>query len=238
MINVYHNSFKQGVKEGIPIALGYISVSFAFGMMASNQGLPVWSSVLISFTNLTSAGQFAALGIIQAGGSMLEMALSQLVINLRYFLMSLSLTQKLEEKTNTLQRAIIYYGITDEIFALSSSKPGKVGFRYMIGLMSLPILGWTLGTLLGATASTLMPNIIKDSLGIMIYGMFLAIIVPPCRTSKAVLLVVILAAVLSCLFQLLSSFVAIGSGFVIILCTIISAGIAAILYPIKENDYE
>lgn len=238
MINVYHNSFKQGVKEGIPIALGYISVSFAFGMMAANQGLPVWSSVLISFTNLTSAGQFAALGIIQAGGSMLEMALSQFVINLRYFLMSLSLTQKIDEQTNTLQRAILSHGITDEIFALSSSKPGKVGFFYMIGLMSLPVLGWTLGTFLGGTASMLMPSIVRDSLGIMIYGMFLAIIIPPCRESKSVLMVVALAAVLSCLFQILSSVIAIGSGFVIIFCTILSAGIAAVIYPIQEKDYE
>ena len=96
------NSWKQGLQDGIPIALGYISVSFAFGMMASNQGIPVWASVLISFSNLTSAGQFAGLGIIAANGSMMEMALSQFVINLRYFLMSLSLTQKLDEKTTTL----------------------------------------------------------------------------------------------------------------------------------------
>lgn len=134
------NSWKQGLQDGIPIALGYVSVSFAFGMMASNQGIPVWASVLISFSNLTSAGQFAGLGIIAANGSMMEMALSQFVINVRYFLMSLSLTQKLDEKTKTLQRAVIAHGITDEIFALSSSKPKKVGFLYMISLMFLPFL--------------------------------------------------------------------------------------------------
>ncbi|WP_334258728.1 AzlC family ABC transporter permease [Faecalicoccus pleomorphus] len=219
------NSWKQGLQDGIPIALGYVSVSFAFGMMASNQGIPVWASVLISFSNLTSAGQFAGLGIIAANGSMMEMALSQFVINLRYFLMSLSLTQKLDEKTKTLQRAVIAHGITDEIFAHSSSKPKKVGFLYMISLMFPPILGWTGGTFLGATASTLLPVILRDSLGIMIYGMFLAIIIPPCRTSKNIGIVVLMAAVTSCLFQVLSAYISIGSGFVIILCTLFAAGL-------------
>ena len=230
------NSWKQGLQDGIPIALGYVSVSFAFGMMASNQGIPVWVSVLISFSNLTSAGQFAGLGIIAANGSMMEMALSQFVINLRYFLMSLSLTQKLDEKTKTLQRAVIAHGITDEIFALSSSKPKKVGFLYMISLMFPPILGWTGGTFLGATASTLLPVILRDSLGIMIYGMFLAIIIPPCRTSKNIGIVVLMAAVTSCLFQVLSAYISIGSGFVIILCTLFAAGVGAFLFPIDGEE--
>lgn len=230
------NSWKQGLQDGIPIALGYISVSFAFGMMASNQGIPVWASVLISFSYLTSAGQFAGLGIIAANGSMMEMALSQFVINLRYFLMSLSLTQKLDEKTTTLQRAVIAHGITDEIFALSSSKPKKVGFLYMISLMFLPILGWTGGTFLGAAASTLLPVILRDSLGIMIYGMFLAIIIPPCRTPKNIGIVVLMAAVTSCLFQVLSAYISIGSGFVIILCTLFAAGVGAFLFPIDGEE--
>lgn len=230
------NSWKQGLQDGIPIALGYISVSFAFGMMASNQGIPVWASVLISLSNLTSAGQFAGLGIIAAHGSMMEMALSQFVINLRYFLMSLSLTQKLDDQTTTLQRAVIAHGITDEIFALSSSKPEKVGFFYMISLMVLPILGWTGGTFLGAAASTLLPVILRDSLGIMIYGMFLAIIIPPCRTSKNIGIVVLIAAVTSCLFQVLSAYISIGSGFVIILCTLFAAGIGAFLFPIDGEE--
>ena len=230
------NSWKQGLQDGIPIALGYVSVSFAFGMMASNQGIPVWASVLISLSNLTSAGQFAGLGIIVANGSMMEMALSQFVINLRYFLMSLSLTQKLDDQTTTLQRAVIAHGITDEIFALSSSKPKKVGFLYMISLMFLPILGWVGGTFLGAAASTLLPVILRDSLGIMIYGMFLAIIIPPCRTSKNIGIVVLMAAVTSCLFQVLSAYISIGSGFVIILCTLFAAGVGAFLFPIDGEE--
>lgn len=167
---------------------------------------------------------------------MLEMALSQLIINLRYFLMSLSLTQKVDPKMNTLQRAVIAHGVTDEIFAVSTSRYEGVGFTYMIALMMLPILGWTGGTFLGGAASSLLPLALRDALGIMIYGMFLAIILPPCRRSREIFIVVILSSVMSCLFQLLSSIVTIGSGFVIILCTLAGAGIGAWLYPVTEED--
>ncbi len=194
VIFVIENRFVQGIRDGVPIALGYLSVSFAFGMMAASQGLPLWASVVISFTNLTSAGQFAALGIIASAGSMLEMALSQLIINLRYFLMSLSLTQKVDPKMNTLQRAVIAHGVTDEIFAVSTSRYEGVGFTYMIALMMLPILGWTGGTFLGGAASSLLPLALRDALGIMIYGMFLAIILPPCRRSREIFIVVILSS--------------------------------------------
>lgn len=236
VIFVMQNSFQQGIRDGVPIALGYVSVSFAFGMMAVSQGLPLWVSVMISFTNLTSAGQFAALGIIAAGGSVIEMALSQLIINLRYFLMSLSLTQKIDPQMTTMKRSLISYGVTDEIFAVSSSRYESVGFLYMIGLMALPVLGWTFGTFLGGVASSLLPTAIRDALGIMIYGMFLAIILPPCRKSREIFIVVILASLISCIFQLLSRFVDIGSGFVIIICTVISAGIGAWLYPLQRED--
>ncbi len=172
VIFVIENRFVQGIRDGVPIALGYLSVSFAFGMMAASQGLPLWASVVISFTNLTSAGQFAALGIIASAGSMLEMALSQLIIDVRYFSMSLSLTQKVDPKMNTFQRAVIAHGVTDEIFAVSTSRYEGVGFPYMIALMMLPILGWTGGTFLGGAASSLLPLALRDALGIMIYGMF------------------------------------------------------------------
>ena len=150
------NKFADGIRDGIPIALGYFSVSFAFGMTALTQGVPLWAAVAISFTCLTSAGQFAGLTIIAASGSLIEMALSQFVINLRYFLMSLSLTQKVDPQMPRPQRAIISFGITDEIFALSSSRYNGVGFRYMVGLMTLPIAAWTLGTLCGGVASGLL----------------------------------------------------------------------------------
>lgn len=236
VIYVIENRFQKGIQDGLPIALGYLSVSFAFGMMAANQGMSLWASVMISFTNLTSAGQFAALSIIAAGGSMIEMALSQFIINLRYFLMSLSLTQKVDERMGTVKRMIISHGVTDEIFAVSTSRNEGVGFAYMAALMLLPIIGWTLGTFLGGAVSSLLPMTLRDALGIMIYGMFLAIILPPCHRSREIFMVVIISSLTSCVFQLASSIIKIGSGFVIIICTIVGAGIGAWLYPVEQGE--
>ena len=230
------NKFTDGIRDGIPIALGYFSVSFAFGMTALTQGLPLWAAVAISLTCLTSAGQFAGLTIIAASGSLIEMALSQFIINLRYFLMSLSLTQKVDPAMSRAKRAIISFGITDEIFALASSRYNGVGFRYMIGLLTLPIMGWTLGTLSGGVASGLLPQAIRDALGIMIYGMFLAIILPPCRRSKQITAVEACASALSCLYALLQPYVPISSGFVIIICTIAAAALGAWLFPAQEES--
>lgn len=233
-----HTHFMEGIRDGIPIGLGYVSVSFTFGMMAVSSGVPLWIAVSISLTNLTSAGQFAGLELIILQGSYLEMALTQLIINLRYALMSLSLSQKLDPSLTTVDRCIVAYGITDEIFALASSKSGKVGKRYMAGLIILPVVCWTLGTLLGGAASTILPLAIRDALGLAIYGMFLAIIVPPAKKFSSVRNVVVLAAGLSCLFALVSSYLPISSGFVIIICTMIAAAAGAALFPVQEASHE
>ena len=136
-------SFKMGLRDGIPICLGYISVSFAFGIFAVGSGLSVLEATLISLLNVTSAGQLAAVPIIAAGGSYIELMLTQLVINLRYSLMSVSLSQKLGESVRLRDRFLMAFANTDEIFAVSYSKEGTVGRRYFYGLMLTPILGWT-----------------------------------------------------------------------------------------------
>ena len=174
-------TLRQGIRHGIPIGLGYLSVSFAFGMKAVGDGLTVLQAVLISMTNLTSAGQIAALPLMAGGASLAEMALTQLTINLRYALMSLSLSRKLDGSMGTLQRLVFSFANTDEIFAVASSQPGKVGKYYLYGLMIAPWIGWSLGTFLGAAAGTLLPAFVRSALGIAIYGMFLAIILPPAR---------------------------------------------------------
>lgn len=230
--------FSEGVRDGIPIGLGYLSVSFTFGMMAVSLGIPLEVAVVISLSNLTSAGQFAGLELIVASSSFIEMALTQLIINLRYALMSLSLTQKVDAQMTTRKRLVVAFGITDEIFALASAKEGKVGFPYFLGLMSLPILCWTLGTFLGGAATTLMPQDIRDALGIAIFGMFLAIIIPPAKKFASVRKVVLFAASLSCIFALLQPLLPISSGFVIILCTLLAAGFGAYLFPVKEAEHE
>lgn len=227
------NRFQKGLWDGIPIGLGYLSVSFTFGMMAVSNGIPVEVAVVISLTNLTSAGQFSGLTLMLAHGSYIELALSQCIINLRYALMSLSLTQKIDRHMKTHERAILAYGITDEIFALASSY-SRVGKWYMTGLIIFPVACWTLGTLIGGAASTLLPEDIRNALGIAIYGMFLAIIMPPAKKMRSVRMVLLLSIALSCLFALLHDVVAISSGFVIILCAVIASAFGAWCFPVEE----
>lgn len=235
---MYHNSFRAGLRDGLPIALGYFPVSFTFGMLAISQGLPAFQAVLISATNLTSAGQFAGLTVIAAGASLLEMALTQLVINLRYALMSLSLSQKLDSRVTLLQRCIVAFGNTDEIFAVASSKPGTIGARYLYGLILGPVLGWTGGTLAGAVASGLLPAMVQSALGVAIYGMFIAIVVPPARQFRPVLAVVLIALALSCGFAWLPVLRQVSAGFAIIFCTVLAAGAGALLFPLEEKEEE
>lgn len=230
-----HNKIKAGLRDGIPIAAGYFSVSFTFGMLAVQDGMSPFHAVLISLLNLTSAGQFAGLTVIVSGASLLEMALTQLVINIRYALMSVSLSQKLDTSVKTFQRMLIAYGNTDEIFAVASSKPGSVGSRYMYGLIFLPVLGWVGGTLTGAVASTLLPAAVISALGVALYGMFIAIVVPVAKESREVLIVVGAALIFSTAFYYLPVLQEISSGFTIIICTVAAAGIGAVLFPVKEE---
>lgn len=231
-----NESFKKGIKDGIPIGLGYLAVSFTFGMMSVSSGLSIWQAVLISLTNLTSAGQFAGLDIIVAGGSYWEMALTQLVINLRYCLMSFSLSQKMRRDEPWAHRYLVAFGITDEIFGVSASQEGKVSAFYNYGAMCMAIPGWTLGTLLGAISGSLLPDFIMSALGVAIYGMFLAVIIPPAKKNKAVLLVVVAAMAVSTLFAVVPGLNKVSSGFVIIITSLVTAGGAAYLCPVKEDE--
>lgn len=228
-------NFKRGIQDGIPIGLGYFAVSFTFGMMAVSGGLTAWQAVLISLTNLTSAGQFAGLGIIVAGGSMWEMALTQLVINLRYCLMSFSLSQKLEKNISIGHRLAVAFGVTDEIFGVSASQEGRLSPWYNYGVMSMAIPGWTLGTLVGAVLGNVLPGFLVSALNVAIYGMFLAVIIPPAKKNKSVLGVVIGAMAISTVFAVVPVLNKVSSGFVIIITTLIVAGLAAHFSPIPEE---
>ena len=228
-------NFKRGIQDGIPIGLGYFAVSFTFGMMAVSGGLTAWQAVLISLTNLTSAGQFAGLGIIIAGGSMWEMALTQLVINHRYCLMSFSLSQKLEKNISTGHRLAVAFGVTDEIFGVSASQEGRLSPWYNYGVMSMAIPGWTLGTLVGAVLGNVLPGFLVSALNVAIYGMFLAVIIPPAKKNRSVLGVVIGAMAISTVFAVVPVLNKVSSGFVIIITTLIVAGLAAHFCPIPEE---
>ncbi len=228
--------FFQGIQDGMPICLGYFSVSMAFGITAVLSGMPVWAAVLTSLSNVTSAGQFAGVGIIVAGGSMIELAFTQLIINMRYFLMSLSVSQKVESRMTTGQRLAVSYGITDEIFAVSMQHKGELTAVYMAGLILMPVLGWTGGTLVGAVATSVMPAILQDAMGIALYGMFIAIIVPPAREHSNVLFAVLAAVAASYAFAYLPVLKEISGGWSIIIITVVISALAAWLRPIEDEE--
>ena len=228
------NNFLKGISNAIPIALGYLSVSFGFGILAVKSGLSITAATIISATNLTSAGQAAGIAIIAEGGGLLEMALAQLTINLRYALMAISLSQNLSDSFNFPKRALLSFGITDEIFAVAVSRPKKVTPSYMAGLIFISFLGWTGGTFLGASAGKLLPAAITNAMGIVLYGMFLAIIIPPARKQLIVLIFVMMSAMISiCVRYLIPSM---SAGFAVIICAVAASVAGAILFPIKDEE--
>lgn len=229
-------NFKNGIKDGLPIGLGYLSVSFAFGVQAVLLGVPAFMAVFMSMTNLTSAGQLAGLTIIAALGTVLEIAVTQLVINARYFLMSLTLSQKLDDSFSVPHRLLCSAFVTDEIFAVAAAKDGSINRRYFYGLVVLPYVGWATGTLLGATAGSILPSFITNALGIALYAMFIAIIVPPSIKERGVLVAVAMGAVISTILYYVPIFTVIPSGFKIIISAVITAAIVAWLFPIKEKE--
>lgn len=226
--------FFKGVRDGIPIFLGYLSVSFGFGILCITLGLSVATAVGISITNLTSAGQVAGVGIIAAGGTLIEMVLTQIVINLRYSLFAISLSQKLDSSFTTPHRILASFGITDEIFAVSYAQEGKVKPAYLYGLILVSTSGWVLGTLLGAVLGQVLPEAVSAAMGIMLYGMFLAIFIPPAKKERGVLVAVIMAAMCSLLFEYVLTFV--SGGFAVIISALVSAAVCAALFPVAEEE--
>ncbi len=228
----------SGLKDGIPIALGYLTVSFSFGIIAKQAGLDWFQSTFMSATNVTSAGQFAGVTLIVAAATFLEMAAAQLIINSRYFLMSFALSQKIDPNTPFIHRLIMAFGITDEIFGVSAARPGRLNPFYTYGLMCVAIPGWTLGTLLGVVSGNILPPRLVSALNIALYGMLLAVIIPPAKGNKVLTGLIVISMTVSFLFAELPLLRKISSGVKIILLTIVIAGLAAYLFPVKENDHE
>jgi predicted branched-subunit amino acid permease len=234
-------SFKRGLLHGLPIALGYLAVSISFGVSAVNMGLSIIEVLFISMANMTSAGQLAGAPIIAGGGSFFALGFGQLFINLRYALMSVSLSQKLDSKVTLIDRLLIGFGVTDEIFAVSVSQKEAVSKEYMYGLITLPYIGWSLGTfigaLLGVVVSTYLPPFVLAALGIAIYGMFIAIVVPVMKKERSVTFCVLLAMLLSvlCYYVPIIGKI-IPSELHIVLCAVIASIVLAIIAPIKPED--
>ena len=230
--------YKKGTKDGMPICLGYLAVSFAFGIQASRIGLSAFQAVIMSLSNVTSAGQFASLSIIAAGASLFELAMTQLILNLRYLLMSCALSQKFSQNTSTLSRLIVAHGVTDEIFGVSVSVKGELNPFYNYGLMTVSIFGWCMGTLLGVISGDLLPLSVTSALGIAIYGMFIAIVVPDAKKDRHILFAALFAVAISCILKYAPIVSAISSGFQIIIATVLSASLTAILFPVEDEKDE
>ena len=229
------NEYRNGVSRGLPVGMGYFSVSFGFGAMAVSQGLSTMDATLISLTNLTSAGQFAGLTVIVAMATLWEMVLTQLIINSRYALMSLALSQRMGQRIGLLPRLVIAFFNTDEIFALAMARKEPLTIPFMLGLGTLPIVGWTTGTLCGALAGSVLPASIQAALGVMLYGMFVAIVVPPAKQNRPVLICVVLAMVFSTLFTFVPLLRQTSAGIAIVICTVAAAALCAWLFPISEE---
>ena len=228
--------YRIGVQQGWPVGLGYFSVSFGFGAMASAQGIRALDAALISITNVTSAGQFAGLTLIVAAATLWEMVLTMLVINSRYALMSLALNQRMGERIGFFPRLLIAFTNTDEIFALAMARKEPLTIPFLLGLGLLPVIGWTGGTLMGALAGSVLPENIRAALGVMLYGMFIAIVVPPAKKEREILAAVVLALTFSCLFAWMPGLKTISAGLSIVFCTVAAAAICALLFPIRDEE--
>ncbi|MBO4492965.1 MAG: AzlC family ABC transporter permease [Ruminococcus sp.] len=231
------NNFLRGISHGIPICLGYISVSFGFGILAvSKAGLSVLQASIISASNLTSAGQNAGIDVIAAGGTLIEMILLQLTINIRYSLMALSLSQKLDRRFTAPHRLFASYGITDEIFAVCSAQKEPLTPAYMYGMIFIAAVGWITGTALGAAAGELLPVAVSSAMEIVLYGMFIAIVIPPAKKQHSILFVAVIAAALSVLFRYFIT--GLSEGFAMIISAVAASALAALIFPVKDEEEE
>ena len=227
--------YTLGIRRGLPVGLGYFSVSFGFGAMAVSKGLSVAQATLISASNLTSAGQFAGLTTIVENSGLWMMILTQLIINSRYALMSLALSQKMGQQIGLLPRMLIAFFNTDEVFALAMAREHTLTVPFLYGLGLLPMAGWVSGTLFGALAGSILPLSIRTALGVMLYGMFIAIIIPPAKKERPVALAALLALILSSLFAWVPALQKAPKGTPIVICTVAAAALCAWLFPVEEE---
>lgn len=228
--------FKQGFTDGIPIGLGYFAVSFALGIAMKNAGLSPIQGFFMSLFNLASAGEYAGIQVIAANGTYLEMAMMTLVANARYLLMSCSLSQHLHPSTSTVHRMAVGYGVTDEIFGIEINRPLYTSPYYGYGAISSSALPWCIGTSLGIIMGNILPGRIVSALSVALYGMFLAIIIPPAKKDRTVMVVVLTGFLLSWITEIIPPLSSISTGNRIIILTVLIAGIAAWVRPIREEQ--
>ena len=231
--------FFRGVRDGVPIALGYFAVSFALGIKATEAGISPFFAALMSLLNVTSAGEAAAIALLGVGTTYFEIGFTQLVINIRYLLMSCALSQKLSPKTGFLHRMLIGYGVTDEIFGISAALDEELSPYYSYGAIAVSVPGWTLGTLLGALMGNLLPARVTVALSVALYAMFIAIILPPAKKSRVIAGLVAVSMLASAGLTYLCSVLELTwftEGFRIVALTVVISLAAAILFPVKDKE--
>ena len=232
----HKTAFLEGVRDGIPIALGYFAVAFSLGIAARNAGLTAMQGFVASTLCVASAGEYALFTMIGAGATFLETAILTLITNARYFLMSCALSQRIDPKMRDIHRYTVGAVVTDEIFGITIARPGYLEPAYNYGAISVSVPGWAVGTALGIIMGNLLPANIVSALSVALYGMFLAIIIPPMKKDRAVALCVAGGFALSWLFNTLPALAAVSAGTRTILLTVAIASAAALLFPVKEGE--
>lgn len=235
-MNRNKNAFINGIRDGIPIALGYFSVAFSLGIVAKKAGLNPFQGFLSSLLNHASAGEYAEFTVIMANAPYLEMAFVILVTNIRYMLMSCALSQKFDSKTSHMHRLFVGFGITDEIFGISIGRTGALNPCYNYGAMAIALPSWAVGTAIGIVAGNILPASAVSALSVALYGMFIAIIIPASKSNKIVGGVVAVSFVVSFSVSKISLLSHMSDSMKISLLTVIIAGIAAYLFPVKDED--
>lgn len=228
-------AFKDGMKDGVPIGLGYLAVSFSLGIMAKKAGLTPFQGFLASFLCNASAGEYAGFSIIAAGATYLEMALAIFIANARYLLMSCALVQRFSPKTSIFHRLIMAFDITDEVFAISIARPGFLNPYYTYGAMTTTMPLWAIGTALGVMAGNMLPNRLVSAFSVALYGMFLAVIIPPAKKDKIIAGLIVICFTLSFLSCYIPFIKEMSDGTKTIVLTVLISSIAAILFPRKEE---
>ena len=228
--------FSRGLRVGVPISLGYLAVSFTLGITAKNAGLSAFQATLTSLLVNASAGQYAAFTMMAAQGGYWEIAILEAVTNARYILMSCALSQKLPAASKLWHRLVIGFNVNDEIFGMAIAEQGKLNPFYYFGMMTVAMPGWALGTFLGTSVGNVLPANVVSALSVGLYGMFIAIIVPPARKKKPVLFTVLFAVLLSCCFAYFPVFSGLSGGWGIIIITIVVSAVAALLFPVEEEE--
>jgi predicted branched-subunit amino acid permease len=235
---VKNNIFLKGMKDGLPVALGYLAVSFTLGIAAVKSGLTPFQAFATSALNNTSAGEFAAFSLIGAGVSYMEIALTTLILNMRYILMSCALSQKIDKNTPIVHRFLMAYDVTDEIFGLSIMSEGRLDPKYTYGLIAISAPSWAIGTYLGAVMGSVMPAGVLSAMNLALYGMFIAVIVPPAKKDKTIAVVIAVSMLSSLMFSILPGLREISSGIVVIILTVVISLAAAILFPVCGDKKE